>query len=353
MGELTFAARLLTWFDEFGRHDLPWHQPRTAYHVWVSEIMLQQTQVQTVIPYYQRFMTTFPDIKTLANATTDEVLAHWAGLGYYARGRNLHKAAQIIQTEYAGEFPTDFERILALPGIGRSTAGAILAQAYQQRYAILDGNVKRVLSRFYAVEGWPGDKKVETQLWQKAEDLLQDVPDNRLADYTQAMMDLGASLCSRTRPGCEQCPLKSDCQAWLLNRVKDFPTPKVKKTIPTRETWMLLKFNAQGQIALQRRPNKGIWGGLYSLPQFDSKNQLLLSRVDLNSLLEWQVLKHTFSHYHLMIQPILAQENLHLAEPGHDDETEQWFDLKEALALGLPAPIKLLIEKTLEEKPFG
>lgn len=349
---MSFAQQLLTWFDEFGRHDLPWHQPRTAYHVWVSEIMLQQTQVQTVIPYYQRFMTTFPDIKTLANATTDEVLAHWAGLGYYARGRNLHKAAQIIQAEYAGEFPTDFEQIVALPGIGRSTAGAILAQAYQQRYAILDGNVKRVLSRYFAVEGWPGDKKVETHLWQRAESLLADVPDNRLADYTQAMMDLGASLCARTRPGCESCPLKTDCQAWLCNRVKDFPTPKAKKTIPTRETWMLLKFNAQGQIALQRRPDKGIWGGLYSLPQFDSKNALLGSRVDLNSLLEWPSIKHTFSHYHLMINPLVAREGLICAEPDQD-EAEQWFDLKAALALGLPAPIKVLIEKTLEEQPFG
>jgi len=349
---VSFAQQLLTWFDEFGRHDLPWHQPRTAYHVWVSEIMLQQTQVQTVMPYYRRFMTSFPDINALANATTDEVLAHWAGLGYYARGRNLHKAAQIIQTEYGAEFPQDYDQIVALPGIGRSTAGAILAQAYLQRYAILDGNVKRVLSRYFAVEGWPGDKKVETQLWQMAETLLADVPDNRLADYTQAMMDLGASLCSRTRPGCEYCPLKSDCQAWLCNRVKDFPIPKAKKTIPTRETWMLLKFNAQEQIALQRRPDKGIWGGLYSLPQFDSKNALLLSRVDLNSLLEWQVIKHTFSHYHLMIQPVLARANAQVAE-SDQDETEQWFDLKAALTLGLPAPIKVLIEKTLEEKPFG
>jgi A/G-specific adenine glycosylase len=352
LAELTFAARLLSWFDVFGRHDLPWHQPRTAYHVWVSEIMLQQTQVQTVMPYYQRFMARFPDIKALADATTDEVLAHWAGLGYYARGRNLHKAAQIIQSEYAGEFPTHFEQIVALPGIGRSTAGAILAQAYQQRFAILDGNVKRVLTRFYAVEGWPGEKKVESVLWQKAEVLLQAVPDNRLADYTQAMMDLGASVCARARPGCAHCPLNADCQAWLLNRVKDFPASKPKKAMPIRETWMLLKLNAQGQVALQRRPDKGIWGGLYSLAEFDTKNAVFGSGVDGNSLLEWPSIKHTFSHFHLRIYPLVARAGLSCAEPVEGD-AEQWFDLEAALALGLPAPIKLLLEKILEEQPFG
>lgn len=350
---MSFAQRLLRWFDEYGRHDLPWHQPRTAYHVWVSEIMLQQTQVQTVIPYYQRFMASFPDIRALANATPDEVLAHWAGLGYYARGRNLHKAAQIIQTEYAGDFPTNFEQIVALPGIGRSTAGAILAQAYQQRYAILDGNVKRVLSRYFVLEGWPGEKKIESLLWQRAESLLTDVPDNRLADYTQAMMDLGASLCSRTRPGCKSCPLKTDCQAWLLDRVNEFPVSKPKKSLPTRQTWMLLRFNAQGQIALQRRADKGIWGGLYSLPQFDSKNELLLSGVDLNSLLEWQAIKHSFSHYHLMIQPILARDVMAVGESQPSVFEMQWYDIETALALGLPTPIKKLLQKTLEEKPFG
>lgn len=351
---MSFATRLLAWFDVHGRHDLPWQHPRSPYQVWVSEIMLQQTQVQTVIPYFERFMQRFPDIKALALAEQDEVLAHWAGLGYYARGRNLHKAAQIIDTQHGGEFPDEFDAIIALPGIGRSTAGAILSQAFEQRYAILDGNVKRVLTRHAAIEGWPGNKKLETELWQLAEDLT---PQTRFADYTQAMMDLGATLCKRTRPGCEACPLQQDCQAYQAGRVAEFPYSKPKKTKPIRQAWFLLLFNSDNQIALIQRPNSGIWGGLYSLPEFDSFDDLSLAGVDLNSLVKWSGIRHTFSHYHLEMMPVYALKAPTVAEPD-PCEPYFWLTLDEALKVGLPAPIKTLLQRALkqtvlEAKPFG
>lgn len=341
-----FAERVLAWFDQNGRKDLPWHQPRTAYHVWVSEIMLQQTQVQTVIPYYQRFMQRFADIPSLAAASQDEVLAHWSGLGYYARGRNLHKAAQQIVELYDGEFPQDFESILAFPGIGRSTAGAILAQAFNQPFAILDGNVKRVLTRFAAIEGWPGDKKVENRLWDLAEDL---VPIQRIADYTQAMMDLGAMVCTRTRPGCLQCPLQKDCQALQQNRVNEFPYPKPKKAKPIRQAWFLLLFNQQGELAFIQRPNQGIWGGLYCLPEFDSFDSLSMAGVDLNSLVKWSGIRHSFSHYHLDMQPVSAKQSPKVAESNGD---YRWFRFEKALELGLPAPIKTILKNALENNPI-
>lgn len=361
---MSFAQRLLTWFDEHGRHDLPWHQPRTAYHVWVSEIMLQQTQVQTVIPYYQRFMQRFSDIQTLASATQDEVLAHWSGLGYYARGRNLHQAAQLIVARHQGQFPQDYDAILALPGIGRSTAAAILAQAFAQPYAILDGNVKRVLSRYYAIEGWPGGKKIEQQLWQQAEALLAAVPNSRLADYTQAQMDLGATLCTRSKPRCDQCPIQQDCQAWQLGEVNRFPTAKPKKTLATKQACCWILRNSLGQVWLQPRPASGIWGGLYSLPetplaQAGGLELEMLEKFEssVQSLIEWPSLKHSFSHYHLMIYPLevklndqarITQAQINEAPPPYADAlatSGRWFDLAEALTLGLPAPIRQIIEQ--------
>lgn len=226
MHQPAFADRLLTWFDRHGRHDLPWQHNRSLYRVWLAEVMLQQTQVATVIPYYQRFLHTFPDLGSLALASLDDVLAQWAGLGYYTRARNLHRAAQIIQAQQAGHFPQHYEDVLALPGIGPSTAGAILAQALGQRHTILDGNVKRVLCRHRAIEGWPGQREVEKQLWELADVLT---PHQRVDDYTQAIMDLGATLCTRTSPGCEQCPLKADCRAFAESRVSLLPTPRPKK----------------------------------------------------------------------------------------------------------------------------
>lgn len=344
---LKFAEKMLLWFDQHGRKNLPWHHPRSAYHVWVSEIMLQQTQVQTVIPYYQRFMQSFPDVSSLAQASQDEVLAHWAGLGYYARGRNLHKAAGLIMEQHQGEFPQEYEQILALPGIGRSTAGAILAQAFNRPYAILDGNVKRVLTRFAGIEGWPGNKQVENQLWQWAETLM---PSLRLADYTQAMMDLGATVCKRTRPGCDVCPLVDDCQAFKLDRVTELPFPKPKKDKPTRQAWFLLLFDQQNRVAFIQRPNHGIWGGLFSLPEFETFDDLSLSGVNLNSLVKWSGIRHSFSHYHLDMWPVCALRSSKVAEVESD---YQWFELEAALQLGLPAPIKIIIEQTIQNKPFG
>lgn len=362
---MSFVAPLLAWFDDHGRHDLPWHQPRTAYHVWVSEIMLQQTQVQTVIPYYQRFMQRFPDVASLAAASQDEVLAHWSGLGYYARGRNLHQAAQQIINQHDGKFPQDFAAILALPGVGRSTAGAILAQAFNQPYAILDGNVKRVLARYFAIAGWPGTAGVQQQLWQQAEQLLSQVPTHRLADYTQAQMDLGATLCTRSKPRCQQCPVQATCQAWQTGQVASLPSPKPKKTRPTKQACCWLLRNKQGQLWLQPRPAQGIWGGLYSLPETPMADlaelNLAMFESAVESLVEWPSLKHSFSHYHLMMYPVEVRLDLKQVDSTGMpvdrvsdsvvtyatalDATGGWFNLADALALGLPAPIRQLIEQ--------
>ncbi|MBD3609161.1 MAG: A/G-specific adenine glycosylase, partial [Gammaproteobacteria bacterium] len=263
MSEAHFAERLLVWFDQHGRKELPW-KSSDPYRVWISEIMLQQTQVTTVIPYFERFITRFPDIATLAMAKQDEVLHLWTGLGYYARARNLHKAAQIIQQQYQGRFPEDFDQVIALPGIGRSTAGAILAQAMEQRHAILDGNVKRLLSRLYVIEGWPGEKQTENKLWQLAEELT---PRQRIADYTQAVMDIGATLCKRSKPDCDHCPFHNHCQARRQGRQAELPHRKPKKDKPVKRCHMLILQDAQGHVLLQQRPPSGIWGGLWSLPE--------------------------------------------------------------------------------------
>jgi len=273
--------------------------------------MLQQTQVKTVIPYYLKFMQSFPKIADLASASQEQVLSHWAGLGYYARGRNLHKAAQQIVNEYDGVFPQKIDDIVALPGIGRSTAGAILAIALQQKQAILDGNVKRVLSRYYAVEGWPCEKSIENQLWLLAEELT---PKTRFADYTQAIMDLGATLCTRSKPNCQACPQQENCQAFKQNRVADFPYKKPKKDKPIKQAWLLIYTNQRDEVLLEQRPQKGIWGGLWSLPEFTSRSlceQFAQSQtISQHTLIEWDVFRHTFSHYHLDIHPMyLKGEN--------------------------------------------
>lgn len=337
-----FSANLLDWYDQFGRHDLPWQINMTPYRVWVSEIMLQQTQVQTVIPYYQRFMARFPDLEALAHASQEEVLAHWSGLGYYARGRNLHAAAQKICDEFKGVFPSNVEDVLALPGIGRSTAGAILALAFKQRYAILDGNVKRVLCRYDAVETWSGEPKTQADLWQRAEALT---PQSRFDDYTQAIMDLGATLCKRSRPNCEFCPVKQGCQAYQQDKVSNFPVAKPKRTKPIRATWMLYAQDAQGNIGLYRRPQTGIWGGLWSLPEFDALTDLVtaLPQAALaKNLIEIEKFKHTFTHYHLWIHPVcVSLTTQSLSELSIE---VQWFNRLEALALGLPAPVRTILE---------
>ncbi|MBE02556.1 A/G-specific adenine glycosylase [uncultured Marinobacter sp.] len=341
-----FAEQLLTWYDQHGRHDLPWHHDRTAYRVWVSEIMLQQTQVATVIPYYETFMARFPDVETLARAPVDDVLSHWSGLGYYARARHLHKAARQVVEQFGGRFPEDPETLETLAGIGRSTAAAIVAQAYGRRAAILDGNVKRVLARYHAVPGWPGQTRVLNRLWTLAE---THTPEQRVRDYTQAIMDLGALICTRSAPRCDACPVRSGCEARARGATGRFPEPRPKKAKPEKSTWMVILEDRDGRILLERRPPTGIWGGLWSLPELDpaytaeelphaclSELGLACSEATLIG-----AFRHTFSHYHLHIQParltVLAQPPI--AEPARF----RWLYRDEALTLGLPAPIRGLL----------
>ena len=265
-----FARRLLAWFDTSGRHDLPWQHPRTPYRVWLSEVMLQQTQVRTAMPYFERFVEAFPTLGDLAAATLDQVLAQWSGLGYYARARNLHSSARLCAERHDGELPRDYDALLALPGIGRSTAGAILAQAWGDRFAILDGNVKRVLTRYHGVAGWPNTPAIEKQLWALAHAHL---PHNRLADYTQAQMDFGATLCTRQNPACMLCVLNEDCVALRDGRVEELPTSRPGKPLPERIALVLLVRNAAGDVLLQRRPPTGIWASLWSLPEAATHDQ--------------------------------------------------------------------------------
>ncbi len=341
-----FASRLLAWYDEHGRKELPWQQEPTPYRVWVSEIMLQQTQVATVIPYYQRFMATLPDVQALATAPEDTVLGLWSGLGYYSRARNLHRAAQIVVTEHQGHFPDTLEGITTLPGIGRSTGAAILSLALGQRQAILDGNVKRVLSRFHAVEGWPGQSAVQKRLWELAE---QHTPDGRNAAYTQAIMDLGATLCAR-KPDCSRCPLRGDCQALAEGEPARYPTPKPRKSLPVRHTRMLLLRNPQGAILLEKRPPTGIWGGLWSLPECPVETpperhvrEVLGLGTDGGQAATG--LRHTFSHFHLDIEPWQLQttQESH-SKTVADDPRYAWFAAEQLNGLGLPAPVKRLLE---------
>ncbi|MFK5915241.1 MAG: A/G-specific adenine glycosylase [Woeseiaceae bacterium] len=342
----SFSEKLLQWYAKHGRHDLPWQQDRSLYRVWVSEIMLQQTQVVTVIGFFERFMSQYPDVLSLANAEQDGVLHLWTGLGYYARARNLHKAAQIIRDEHQGEFPTDFDALLALPGIGRSTAAAVLAQALGLRHAILDGNVKRVLSRYFAIEGWPGHKKVENQLWQYAESLT---PKEDLTNYTQAIMDLGATICAR-KPICQQCPIQSGCLAFEQDRVTAFPTPKKRAVLPVKATQMLILQNHVGNILLQQRPPVGLWGGLWSLPEYSLENDDDLETwaqktlgLTIKSTQTQAVFRHTFSHFHLDITPIHCQ----VKAPANlvmEAEKRVWYNTQQPKSLGLPAPVVKLLK---------
>lgn len=340
-----FIARLLHWFDDHGRHDLPWQHPRSPYRVWLSEIMLQQTQVTTVIPYFLRFLQHFPTLPDLAAASNDAVMAQWAGLGYYARARNLHAAAKRCVELHGGDLPRDFDALHALPGIGRSTAGAILSQAWNDPFAILDGNVKRVLSRHHGIDGFPGLPVIEKQLWAIAEAHVAKVPAGRMADYTQAQMDLGASVCSRAKPACVICPLQDTCVARREGRTAELPTPKPSKTLPEREAVALLLRDAQQRVLLQKRPDTGIWAQLWTLPQAEAGSDLqdwFDAHVDgsLEDAEELPVLQHTFSHYRLHLQ-ILSRKvrGLRVEEP-----TLRWVANDELPALGLPAPIRKLLD---------
>ncbi|MCC6208502.1 MAG: A/G-specific adenine glycosylase [Gammaproteobacteria bacterium] len=342
-----FGAALLAWFDAHGRKNLPWQQGATPYRVWVSEIMLQQTQVATVIPYYERFMQRFADVRALAAAPLDEVLHLWSGLGYYARARNLHRAAGIVCGAHGGEFPADLERMQSLPGIGRSTAGAILALALGQRHPILDGNVKRVLARYHAVEGWPGQPAVERRLWELAE---AHTPTDRVGAYTQAIMDLGATLCMRGAPDCARCPLAAECRARHTGRVKDYPAARPRRDKPERESTMLVLTNDAGEILLERRPPAGIWGGLWSLPEAPAEARgdaaildwcadTLRCRID--ALTELPGVRHAFSHFTLTIRPLRARV-LRQEAGVMEGEGYVWYNGR-SHAGGLAAPIRRLL----------
>jgi A/G-specific adenine glycosylase len=337
-----FQTQVLTWFDQYGRKDLPWQQPISPYRVWVSEVMLQQTQVSTVIPYFNRFMQRFPDVQTLADAPLDEVLQHWAGLGYYARGRNLHKAAGLIVAQ--GEFPQTLTSLTALPGIGLSTAGAILSIAFQQAAPILDGNVRRVFARFCGIEGWTGEAKINQQLWEISAFYT---PQQRVADYTQAMMDLGATLCTRSKPLCLTCPVAESCVAKREGKTALLPTPKPSKKTPVKTAVFLLLQNNQQQILLEKRPPLGIWGGLWSLPEFaelaTARAWCAQQHFKINQEQLFPIQRHTFSHYHLDYTPLLIQcdnpENRVM-----ESDTQLWYKLDAINTLALPAPISRLLQ---------
>ena len=339
-----FPERLLAWFDNHGRKDLPWQRVKDPYRIWVSEIMLQQTQVQTVIPYFERFVLSFPDVVTLANAAQDRVLQHWSGLGYYARARNLYRAAQVIRDEHGGIFPDTLEAVTDLPGIGRSTAGAILSLAFDQRHAILDGNVKRVLARHQAVEGWPGTTAVAKRLWEIAE---RNTPRKRTAAYTQAIMDLGATLCTRSKPACDRCPVAADCIARNTVSVTLFPGRRPKKDKPLRATTMVIARH-DGHVYLERRPEAGIWGGLWSLPELSSGSvedwcaERLRTRVADSDA--WELLRHSFSHYDLDIRPIVVRVDAPLSKVADSSDTT-WHRLGDELPGGVAAPVNKLLEK--------
>jgi A/G-specific adenine glycosylase len=344
-----FARQLLAWFDAHGRHDLPWQLDRTPYSVWVSEIMLQQTQVATVIPYYLKFLQRFPTVDALASAPLDDVLKLWAGLGYYARARNLKRAADIVVGRHGGCVPEAFDDLHALPGIGRSTAGAILAQSSGQRWPILDGNVKRVLARYHAVEGWPGIPRVADELWRHAE---ARTPHERVADYTQAIMDLGATLCTRARPACTMCPLAGDCAAAKAGTQSLYPSPRPKRERSQRSVAVLVVRAPDGRVLLERRPASGVWGGLYSLPELsaeDSAREWCARTLGAAVAAEHPLatIEHAFTHFDLDILPRLLTL---AADPTQVSDRDDWLWCTPGmpLAVGVPAPVAALLSDGLK-----
>lgn len=338
-----FAARLLAWFDRHGRRDLPWQRERSPYRVWLSEIMLQQTQVNTVIPYFERFVAAFPDVAALAAAPVDQVLHHWTGLGYYARARNLHRTAGLVMARHRGEFPAEPAALADLPGIGRSTAGAIAAIAFGRRAAILDGNVKRVLARHGAVTGAPAQAEVARALWETAARLT---PGERVADYTQAIMDLGATLCTRRRPACDRCPVQTDCRGHAQGDPEAYPGRKPRAATPVRATLFLILRDPAGAVLLERRPATGVWGGLWSFPECAQTDEIpqLCAALGCRAL-TWEAgepRRHVFSHYRLDYTPVeIAVASGSLVADG---DARRWVAPSAPGALGLPAPVQTLLE---------
>ena len=346
------ARALVAWHASHGRHDLPWQQDRTPYRVWVSEIMLQQTQVATVIGYFQRFMARFPDPATLAAASADEVLHLWTGLGYYARGRNLHRAAIRIRDEFGGEFPTRFDDVTSLPGIGRSTAGAILALSQGQRFAIMDGNVRRVLSRWFGIDGDPTDRNTMKLLWSRAEECT---PQDQVGIYTQAIMDMGATLCTRRNPLCMHCPVAEGCFARQTGRQHELPARKSKRAVrPARHTHMVLALRSDGSVFLRQRPPAGIWGGLWAAPSFDSADEAkgYVEEHVGGEPVELPVIQHAFTHFDLTITPWLVRcqdRSAPSLSAVRDAPNSLWYNARQPASIGLPAPVKSLLERIDKE----
>jgi A/G-specific adenine glycosylase len=346
-GSESFAQRLLQWFTVHGRHALPWQINPTPYRVWVSEVMLQQTQVATVIPYYARFMARFPDIATLAAAPLDEVLHLWTGLGYYARARNLQACARVLATQHGGVFPNQLAEIMTLPGIGRSTAGAILALSGGIRHPILDGNAKRVLARVFGIAGDPGSKSVLEALWERADACT---PDQDVAAYTQGIMDLGATLCTRARPACTLCPMNMGCVAALEGRQMELPGRKMQRPRPAREATLLIaqsRSNGSTAVLMERRPATGLWGGLWSPPQFANEGEALAwCAREFGDVKESQALApidHAFTHFDLRLKPLLVRGRQALQVLDRDDRL--WYQLDAPPRVGLPQPILQLLER--------
>ncbi len=340
----TFARAILDWYENFGRKELPWQVDPSPYRVWISEIMLQQTQVATVIPYFTRFVKRFPDVECLAVASQDEVLHLWSGLGYYTRGRNLHRAAQMIRNDYGGAIPGDMKSLRALPGIGRSTAGAILALSLGKREPILDGNVRRVLTRYHAVEGWPGKAAVRKRLWTLADD---HTPAADVDRYTQAIMDLGATVCTRRQPACERCPVKQDCRALAQGCPESYPESRPLQGRPIQATIMLVLINRSGHVFLERRPQHGIWAGLWGFPEITTAAEAAdwcreNIGCDVERVTEQSAFRHTFSHYHLDITPVTVT-----VPAGSDRVTEGadqiWYDRFDPQQIGLATPVQRLL----------
>jgi len=343
-----FAARLIAWQRMHGRHDLPWQNTRDAYRIWLSEIMLQQTQVSTVIPYYAKFLARFPDVAALAAAPVDDVMALWAGLGYYTRARNLHRCAQAVVERHGGAFPASVDELAELPGIGRSTAAAIASFAFGARATILDGNVKRVLARVFGVEGFPGEKKVENAMWTLAESLLpSNASDDEVSAYTQGLMDLGATLCVRGKPDCLRCPFSADCVANVTGRQRELPTARPKKAVPTRRTWMLVLRDGDA-VMLEKRPPSGIWGGLWSLPEAADEAALATRAREFGgdgAVSPLAPLTHVFTHFKLEIEPRLAEFDRSIGGlAALRDADTAWVSVTDLDSFGVPAPVRKLLE---------
>jgi A/G-specific adenine glycosylase len=339
---LAFATRVVRWQKKHGRHDLPWQRARNPYRIWLAEVMLQQTQVATAAPYYRRFLRTFPNLRSLAEASIDEVLAQWSGLGYYARARNLHRAAREIIVQHGGRFPRTFEAVLSLPGIGRSTAAAICAFAFGAQRAILEGNVKRLLARYFGITGWPGASPIEEQLWRRAESLL---PSRNIEAYTQGMMDLGATICTRARPRCTDCPLRAECVARRDGRIAELPTPRPRAPLPHKRSQMLVLLYGDA-VLLEKRAANGIWGGLWSLPEARSDEDLIALchrryGLEIATPLPLTPITHGFSHFRLDIVPSRCAVNRLLFTVA--DPNTLWLHIEAALVAGIPAPVRRIL----------